>query len=58
MSESGKPGAGRPQKLGLLQRMAIRRRVQAWKGRKAVIYRALAAELNVSVTTIGRIVRG
>jgi hypothetical protein len=46
--------AGRRSKLTLEVRMLIRRRVQAWKGRRGVIYAALARENNVAPITIQR----
>jgi hypothetical protein len=49
---------GRPNKLSLQVRMAIRRRVQEWKGRKRQIYDALAAEHSVAAVTIRRIYNG
>lgn len=49
---------GRPSKLSLEIRMAIRRRVQEWKGRRQVIYDALAKENNVAAITIKRIYLG
>lgn len=49
---------GRPSKLSLDIRMAIRRRVQEWKGQRQVIYAALAKENNVATITIKRIYLG
>lgn len=49
---------GRRSKLTLEVRMAIRRRVQEWKGRRHVIYDLLAKEHKVAAITIQRVYLG
>jgi hypothetical protein len=49
---------GRPSKLTLEVKMAIRRRVQDWKGRRKVIYLQLAKEHAVAPVTIQRVYLG